>query len=72
MTFDTKIAIVICEDLATWQKLNVAAFLASSVAIGQPETHGDDFVTASGTAFLPFMKQPILIYSNCSGQAKLK
>jgi hypothetical protein len=30
MRFDTKIAIAVREDLATWQKLNVTAFLASA------------------------------------------
>ena len=29
--FDTKIAIVIRDDLAVWQKLNVTAFLTSSI-----------------------------------------
>ena len=29
--FDTKIAIVVREDLATWQKLNVTAFLTSGI-----------------------------------------
>ena len=29
--FDTKISIVVREDLATWQKLNVVAFLTSGV-----------------------------------------
>ena len=29
--FDTKIAIVVREDLAVWQKLNVTAFLTSGV-----------------------------------------
>jgi hypothetical protein len=29
--FDTKISIVVREDLATWQKLNVVAFLMSGV-----------------------------------------
>jgi hypothetical protein len=32
MTFDTKIAIVVREDLAAWQKLNVAAFLSGGLA----------------------------------------
>lgn len=32
MRFDTKIAIAVREDLATWQKLNVTAFLASGLA----------------------------------------
>ena len=29
--FDTKIAIIIRDDLATWQKLNVTAFLMSGI-----------------------------------------
>jgi hypothetical protein len=32
MLFDTKIALVIRCDLASWQKMNVAAFLASGIA----------------------------------------
>ena len=31
MRFDTKIAIVLRDDLETWQELNVTAFLASGV-----------------------------------------
>lgn len=58
----TKIAIVLRQDLLNWQKLNVTAFLASSVAIKFPEIHGKAFVTASNTEYLPFIKQPILIY----------
>jgi len=32
MRFDTKIAIVLRDDLETWQKLNVTAFLSSGIA----------------------------------------
>jgi hypothetical protein len=60
---DTKIALVIRADLQSWQKLNVAAFLASAIAIRFPEVHGRDLVSATGTAYLPFLKQPILIYT---------
>jgi hypothetical protein len=60
--YENKIVIVIRVDLAEWQKLNVAAFLASSVAIKFPETHGRPFVNASGSLYLPFIKNPILIY----------
>jgi len=60
--YNTKIAVVVKQDLATWQKLNVTAFLASSVAIQFPETHGKPLVSASGKAYLPFMKQPVLVY----------
>ncbi|MBP2831081.1 DUF2000 domain-containing protein [Aquimarina sp. U1-2] len=62
MTFQNKIAIVIKNDLLDWQKLNVASFLASSVAIKFPETHGKSFINASNSEFLPFIKQPITIY----------
>src|SRR5246127_1964751 len=61
-TYLQKIAIVIRADLLEWQKLNVAAFLASSVAVKFPETHGRDFVTSTGNHYLPFIKHPILIY----------
>lgn len=62
MQYPHKIAIVVREDLQDWQKLNVASFLASSVAIKFPEVHGKAFVSASGSEYLPFIKQPILIY----------
>jgi len=60
--YDKKVAMVIYDSLLPWQKLNVAAFLASSIAIKFPETHGDEFVTADQVRFLPFLKNPILIY----------
>lgn len=60
--YNNKIAIVIKDDLLTWQKLNVTAFLANSIAIKLPETHGKPLVSASGTEYLPFMKQPVLVY----------
>jgi hypothetical protein len=60
--YDKKIAVIILADLQDWQKLNVAAFLASAVALRFPETHGRDFTNASGSVYLPFIKHPILIY----------
>lgn len=57
-----KIAIVARADLKDWQKLNVVAFLASSVAIQAPETHGAAFETKSQSRYLPFIKMPMLIY----------
>jgi hypothetical protein len=62
MTYENKIAIVIKNDLENWQKLNVASFLASSVAIKFPDTHGKSFINASNTEYLPFIKHPILIF----------
>ncbi|CAI8871737.1 DUF2000 family protein [Chryseobacterium sp. IT-36CA2] len=60
--YDKKVAIVIKDDLLLWQKLNVVSFLAGSIAIKFPETHGEKFVTADQKEFLPFIKHPTLIY----------
>lgn len=60
--YDKKIAIVVKDDLLNWQKINVVSFLASGIAIQFPETHGEDFITADGVKFLPFLKTPILVY----------
>jgi len=62
MEFENKIAIAIKNDLLDWQKLNVASFLASSISIKFPETHGRSFINASKLEYLPFIKQPIFIY----------
>jgi len=63
MKFDTKIAIAVQADLATWQKLNVAAFLASAVAGGVPGVIGERYEDASGHLYLPMFRQPVLVYA---------
>jgi hypothetical protein len=35
--FDTKVAVVVRDDLAAWQRLNVTAFLISGVVAGAGE-----------------------------------
>jgi hypothetical protein len=62
MRFDTKIAIVVREDMAVWQKLNVTAFLASAVAGGRPEVVGERYQDGAGHDYLPMFRQPVLVY----------
>jgi len=62
MLFDTKIALVIREDLASWQKMNVAAFLTSGIAASYLESIGEPYEDASGNKYLRLIGQPILIY----------
>jgi len=46
--FDTKVAVVVRDDLAVWQKLNVTAFLISGVvADAGADVVGEDYVDAS-------------------------
>jgi len=62
MNFDTKVALVIRADLAAWQKLNVAAFLASGIAATYPETIGEPYLDASDTIYLRLLGQLVFIY----------
>jgi hypothetical protein len=65
MNFDTRIAVVVREDLLTWQKLNVTAFMISGVA-SLPDVIGENYVDGSGRVYLPMIKQPITIFkANC-------
>ncbi len=59
---DTKVGIVVRSDLQTWQKLNVAAFLATGIAAAAPDTVGKSYEDASGNTYLPLIGQPIVIY----------
>jgi len=60
--FDTKIAVVLRDDLAVWQKANVTAFLVSGVAGTNPDTVGEPYRDASGNEYLPMFVQPVLVY----------
>jgi hypothetical protein len=63
MRFETKIAIVVREDLATWQKLNVACFLAGGLVGSYPELAGERYADASGQVYGPLVRQPMLIFA---------
>ena len=62
MTFDTKIAIVIRNDLEIWQKLNVTAFVASALVGHNSSIIGENYLDASGNQYLPMVVQPMMIY----------
>jgi hypothetical protein len=60
--FDTKIAVIVREDLAAWQKMNVIAFLAGGLAGARPEIVGKPYEDGSGNRYLPLIGQPIMVY----------
>jgi hypothetical protein len=62
MQFDTKLAVVLRDDLAVWQKTNVTAFLVSGIAASEPGVVGEPYRDASGNEYLPMFVQPVLIY----------
>jgi hypothetical protein len=62
MRSDTKIAVVLRDDLAGWQKTNVTAFLVSGIAATVPGVVGEPYRDASGNEYLPMLIQPVLAY----------
>ena len=61
--FDTKISVVVREDLATWQKLNVVAFLVSGVVGASPGLIGEPYEDAAGNIYNPLMIHPMIVLS---------
>jgi hypothetical protein len=70
MIFDTKIAVVVRDSLANWQKLNVTAFLAGGLAGCYPELVGERYRDASGLTYGPLVRQPILVFSASGDELK--
>ena len=63
MRFETKIAILVRADLAVWQKLNVASFLAGGLVGASAELAGEPYVDGSGLVYGPLVRQPMLIFA---------
>jgi hypothetical protein len=63
MRFDTKFAVVVHDDLAVWQKLNVAAFLAGGVAHASDDIMGKPYEDASGNTYLALPREPVVVFA---------
>ncbi|MFJ2213054.1 DUF2000 family protein [Streptomyces sp. NPDC101062] len=61
--YDTKIAVIVREDLAVWQKLNVTAFLASGIAHARDDIMSKRYEDASGNDYLPLLREPVLCFT---------
>jgi hypothetical protein len=60
--FDTKIAVLLRDDLQPWQRLNVTAFLVSGLGTASPEVIGEPYADADDTTYLPMFRQPVLVF----------
>lgn len=63
MIFETKVALLVRDDLAVWQKLNVAGFLASGIANAAPEAMGEPYADAAGRLYARLLGEPLLVYA---------
>ena len=59
--FPTKAAIVVRDDLAVWQRLNVTGFLVSGLAGAGERVVGEADVDGDGRIYLPMLVQPLLV-----------
>ena len=59
--FDTKIVVLLRDDLEAWQRLNVTSFLVSAIGQRSPEVLGEPYADADGTEYLPMFRQPVLV-----------
>ena len=64
--FDTKIAIIVRDDLATWQKLNVTAFLMSGIAGDNRKIIGQPYRDKDSKTHLPMSVQPVIVLAGAS------
>lgn len=62
MLYPTKTALVIRNDLAAWQKANIAAFLSGGLAHKFPEMIGAPYRDADATLYTPLIREPVFIY----------
>lgn len=60
--FDTRIAVLLRDDLLPWQELNVTAFLVSGIA-ADPQLRGEAYEDADGIRYLPLLGQPVVVFA---------
>jgi hypothetical protein len=61
--FDTKIAVILRDDLATWQALNVTAFLMTGIVGQFPGIIGEPYRDRSDNVYNALSVQPIIVLS---------
>jgi len=59
--FETKFAIILRDDLAAWQALNVTAFLTSGIIAQFPEVIGEPYRDRSGNVYNAMSVQPVIV-----------
>lgn len=60
--FDTRVAVLLRDDLLPWQELNVTAFLVSGIA-ADPQLRGEAYEDADGIRYLPLLGQPVMVFA---------
>src|SRR5262249_16590837 len=59
--FSTQITLIVRDDLAVWQKLNVTAFLTSGIIGAAPDILGAPYEDAAGNSYHALAIQPMIM-----------
>ena len=70
MNYNEKIIVVLRDDLAMWQKLNVTSFTISGIASQFNQYIGKPYEDGSGQKYLPMFTQPVMIFKGNKEQLK--
>ncbi len=68
--FATKVAVLVRDDLQSWQRLNVTAFLVSGITAANPHLVGAVYADADGQEYLPLLGMPILVFEGTAADLR--
>ena len=68
--FDSKIAIVLIDNILFWKKLNVTAFLISGITGKYPNLIGEAYRDKDANSYLALNQQPVIIMQSDAGILK--
>jgi hypothetical protein len=71
MSSPTKITVLLRDDLLTWQRLNVTAFLVSGLGSAAPEVIGEPYRDADDIEYLAMFGQPVLVMESSKETLRL-
>lgn len=62
MMYPTKTALILLDDLAAWQKVNVSAFLTGGLMHRFPEMAGEAYRDGDDIHYLAMIREPVFVY----------
>ncbi|ODT07809.1 MAG: hypothetical protein ABS58_05440 [Mesorhizobium sp. SCN 65-20] len=62
MMYPTKTTLILLDDLAAWQKVNVSAFLTGGLMHRFPEMAGEAYRDGDDNYYLAMIREPVFVY----------
>lgn len=62
MMYPTKTALILLDDLAAWQQVNISAFLTGGLMHRFPEMAGEAYRDCDDNYYLAMIREPVFVY----------